>query len=314
MKQIAILLLVGIIFSSCGESDMQSAKSPMPHSQTEASGDILLGDTDSRSMESAEESAPNNNQERELASALSTKSSDPNNDKRKVIAEASIKIQTETLEKEIISLKTEVNRRRGHVHKYNISKEVVRQEEVKQNQDSVLVIKEIAPIANMSVRIPLQQADSFIFHMLTYGHKISQFNLNEDDITETVYETQAIGNVYDKSVRTSDAKKGVKNVSFDNDNSIASIRKKAESARLNHKTNYLWFEVELEGGREFSKQMIAGDEIFRSPFSTRILDGFKNGWYMLSEIIVVLFNLWPLLLFGLLGIFLYRRYRPRIAS
>lgn len=308
MRRFSILILISLVFASCGDvSEHRAADSTHDLGSPSLSKSPELSEADGLTMNAAEESS-----DEEFAAAITSKSADPVQANRKTIANASIKLQTDALEKDIIHLKEDINRSEGHVYQYKIDKETYRQERIPQKNDSVLVVKEIIPTATLSVRVPTKSADSFVYQMLNYGERITQFYLNEEDITESLFESQAIATVYDKSSKTHKRKNSVNNVQFDNNNSIESIRQKVASARMTHKTKYLWFEIELEGSKQFSKRMIAGDEIFHTPTSVRLQTSLKNGWYALSEVVFALLNLWPLLILGLISLFLYRRYRPNI--
>ena len=61
-----------------------------------------------------------------------------------------------------------------------------------------------------------------------------------------------------------------------------------------------------------SRQEIMASEknsnAYKPNLGIQILDSFKNGWYILESIFVFLINLWPFILIGLGGFFLYKKY------
>jgi hypothetical protein len=61
--------------------------------------------------------------------------------------------------------------------------------------------------------------------------------------------------------------------------------------------------------RETIKQeMIANEKSYRQNIGSQILDSLKTGWFMLEAIIAFIVQLWALILMGIIGFLVYKKY------
>jgi hypothetical protein len=70
--------------------------------------------------------------------------------------------------------------------------------------------------------------------------------------------------------------------------------------KLDYKTNFIWFDIALNGESFIDKKIIASSKNYRTPFYVSTLKALDSGWYLFSQLLVSLLHLWPFVLLGLL--------------
>jgi len=76
---------------------------------------------------------------------------------------------------------------------------------------------------------------------------------------------------------------------------------------LNHKVGYSNIQLELYQTVEYRDE----PEVYEITFMDRASNGFENGWSIITTLLLVLVNVWPLLLLTILAIVFYKRWSKR---
>ena len=90
-----------------------------------------------------------------------------------------------------------------------------------------------------------------------------------------------------------------------NDNSII------EKLSLEDQINFSTITLQLYQNETIKQEIIASEkdsDAYKPNLGIQVIDSLKNGWYILETIFVFLINLWPFLLIGFGGFFLYKKY------
>lgn len=276
MKRIALplvfLALIAVTFTSCGDMAYESSKSPI---------------TDSYS---SEESAYNEND-------------------RKVVKTAQISLNVDHLEQSIIQLKSFLKPIKGYVYNYQIENHSYQTDQYQKNMDSTVSVQKVTPEGNLSVRIPIAVADSFINFVLNGNAQIASLKISDDDITENLWEKKQIANVYDGSKKT--IKKSNKQIAYNNNTAIDAIKAKALAAKMDYKTKYLWFDINMSAKPFYETNTTIAAKNYRTPIHIAFANAIVTGWHICEDIILALVTIWPVLLLLGLVLFMIRRYRLR---
>ena len=199
IQYIAVILFSIILFSSCGDAQYQQSESVATAS--------VQGSDDSFSETVKEEEG------------------------RDIIKTATISLEVEHLEKSILQLKTFLQPINGYVYNYEINNETYTEDSYQKNMDSMVTVEKIVPRSNLSVRIPIAYADSFINYILNADAEIASLKISDEDVTENVWEKNQVAQVYDNSGTAQKHKGNAKNISYDNNTSIDAIKAKATAAK-----------------------------------------------------------------------------------
>lgn len=235
---------------------------------------------------------------------------------RTVIKTAQISLQVAQLEKSILDLKTFLRPLNGYVYKYDITNHRNETDQFQKNMDSLVTVEKILPHSNLSVRIPVAHADSFINFILKSDAQIASLKIGDDDITENLSEKKQVAAVYansKKAQRTGRAQKDAKeNIAYDNNTAIDAIRAKAAAAKMQYKSQYLWFDIDMSAQPFYATKTTLAAANYRTPLYVSLVGSLSTGWYVFADIMLALLTIWPLILIGLIMFLVYRKYRLRL--
>ena len=233
-------------------------------------------------------------------------------DNRKIVKTANISLKVDHLEKSIIDLKSFLKPIKGYVYNYEINNESYTEDSYQKNLDSSVVVERIHPKGNLSVRVPIAEADSFINFVLRSDATISSLQINDEDVTENLWEKKQVANVYSNSGKAQKQKGNSKNINYDNNTSMNAIKAKAMAAKMNYQTKYLWFDINLSA-KPFYKSITAiAAKNYRTPIHVGLANALIKGWHICADIILALVTVWPVLLLLGLVLFLIRKYKVRM--
>ncbi|GAK94574.1 hypothetical protein JCM19298_147 [Nonlabens ulvanivorans] len=77
---------------------------------------------------------------------------------------------------------------------------------------------------------------------------------------------------------------------------------------LNHKVGYSNIELQLYQTVQFREDPV----VYEVTFKDKALSGFKNGWSIVTTLLLILVNIWPLLLLFIAALFFYKRWSSRV--
>jgi PBP1b-binding outer membrane lipoprotein LpoB len=217
---------------------------------------------------------------------------------RVIIKTANLSMDVNHVEQSVKEFQHLVNGLNGHIFHINLKNEKRSTREVKASLDSTLLIHEIHPYAMLKVKIPASQGDSFVHAVLNMKGTVVDFQVDENDVTETISEKKelmlasASGNP--SAVKSTDA------YYADKDRKEEYIQRKSAFSKMAYQTKFLWFDVELSGLNYASQQMISSAQNQRTPFYVRAAEALRNGWYGFSIFLAGVLSIWPFILCGVL--------------
>jgi hypothetical protein len=223
---------------------------------------------------------------------------------RMFIKTADIKLNVKNIEEEIQLFQQKVNALNGHVFHYEINNNRSLEKEFQQSLDSSYQIYKVEPIGFMKVKVPVSQTDEFVQYVLSKNGVIEHFSLDEEDVTEDLQEKKELIGV---EVKTAVKKPTIASKEYNNNNNEEKIIRKADFKKLVYKTNFLWFDIALNGDTFIDKKIVASSKKYRTPFYVSALKALDNGWYLFSQLLVGLLHLWPFVLLALLILVVIRK-------
>lgn len=223
---------------------------------------------------------------------------------RTVIKTADIKLNVKNIEQEIQSFQDKVNALNGHVFHYEINNNRSLEKEYQQSLDSSYQIYKVEPIGYLKVKVPVSQTDEFVQYVLSKNGVIEHFSLDEEDVTEDLQEKKELVNM---DMKTSVKKQTIASNEYENNTQEEKIKRKTDFKKLAYKTNFLWFDIAMNGNTFMDKKIVASSKNYRTPFYVSALKALDNGWYLFSQLLVGLLHLWPFILLSLLILLVIRK-------
>lgn len=192
------------------------------------------------------------------------------------------------------------NRYNGLVMHHQMASEVENTENIRISNDSIRQVTVYKTTADMTVKIPSANLEDFMNHVgrmavLTISRKM--------DIEDKTFDyTSAQLKVKNRKEWVAQNNKQDKEAAKDPDAVLALKDGMVDTQVNNLKTDaavkYSTIVLSFYQDKTISKQLIANDDpsAYHPPFFSRLLMALANGWYIFSEIILGLANMWMFVL------------------
>ena len=238
----------------------------------------------------------------------------------KFIRTADLKFKVKSVIKSTYNIEELTAHMGGFVTYTELSSNIDDSETKSVSADSSLIITHYTVINSITLRVPntkldstlklisanidyldhrIIKADDVALQMLSNNLAIKRSAKNESRITK------AIDNRGKKLNETTTAEEVVVNKQEQADNArIANLS-------LRDQMNFSTINLVIYQRQAVRHELIANDKNikeYESGFGTKILDSISNGWNMLEAVIVFIFNLWGLVLLGVIIFVLYKLY------
>lgn len=188
--------------------------------------------------------------------------------------------------------------------------------------DSSLEVIHYSVVNNMTIRVPNVKLDSTLKAIATLVDYLEYRTIKADDVALQIkanQKTQARALNNGKRVRLAIDNRGKKLNETTNAELLASDRRKeADDAAISNlsledQVNYSTVSLALYQRTETRQLMIANDnsDKYRSGLGLRLWESVKTGWHFVEDIFVFFTRLWLLILMGIAGFVIYKKYRAK---
>lgn len=256
-----------------------------------AAGVLILGACKNQATResSFEESSP----------GVGTASSTKNASSRQVIKTAALELQVENVHEEVAQLQQLIQSLNGHVYHYEMksNREFLNEQEV--SLDSTRHTYRLQPIAELKVRIPAKQGDTFIHAMLKNNAAIEHLLLDENDITDQLVLNETL------NASNSTLNKDPDEDQLQMQNQMA--QRKVDNQSLQYKSAYLWFDIQLQGRAQNISHLLATKHVHHTPIGIRLFHALQGGWQILATLVSACLYIWPIWIVGVILGFLWRK-------
>ena len=238
----------------------------------------------------------------------------------KFIRTADLKFKVKSVIKSTYNIEELTARMGGFVTYTELNSSIDDTETKSVSADSSLVITHFTVTNSITLRVPntkldstlklisanidyldhrIIKADDVALQMLSNNLAIKRSAKNESRITK------AIDNRGKKLNETTTAEEVVVNKQEQADNA------RVANLSLRDQMNFSTINLVIYQRQAVRHELVANDKNikeYESGFGTKILDSISNGWNMLEAVIVFIFNLWGLVLLGVIIFVLYKLY------
>lgn len=229
-------------------------------------------------------------------------------DSVKLVKTASIHFKVKEVEKSTKAISEAARKFGGAVHYQSFRSPQTGRKELQVSDDSLMVITTLSPQADLTVRVPSINLETFLFEVTELGYHTEDILLKIDDKSLLYLENDLRRKNRISAVRTKRPKP-------DSTINWQTLRVKDETVAqyianktIDAEAAYSTIQLSLFQNAIVNKELIANYAIndYQLPLSTRIGQSFYKGWEAFLSLVVALLHLWP---FALLGVGLYFAYR-----
>jgi hypothetical protein len=252
----------------------------------------------------------NNANNKEISSALTDTISFTGlaGDSVKLVKTAAINFKVKDVEQSIREISNLSRQYGGMLVHQNFESVEGERNELKRSSDSLLVITSFTPKADVTVRVPSEQLEDFIFHITQLGYLTvaSQIDVNDKSLS---YLQNFLKQQNRNDVLSQASKKGEKvNKVATIDLRDEAIEKQIANRAIDADVNYSTVNVNIFQNPLIKKEIVANYVIsdYRLPFSQRLVISISAGWYSFLAFVLAVVHLWMFLVLAILAYTLYK--------
>ena len=246
------------------------------------------------------------------SAAVETKNSD-----RKFVRTADIKFKVKNVANSTYAIENTTNKFGGFVTYTNLQSTIIDKSETKISQDSTLEITNFRVENNITIRVPNIRLDTVIKTIAKQIDFLEYRIIKADDVSLQMLSNQLTQNRtesqekrLEKAIDAKGKKLNEVLAAEDNLNTKKEQKdnSKIENLSLQDQVNFSTLTLQIYQRETIKEEMIANAKTYRQDFGSKILDGLISGWYVIEGIIAVVAQLWSVILIGIGGYFIFKKY------
>jgi hypothetical protein len=239
---------------------------------------------------------------------------------RKFIRTADIKFKVKNVTQSTYKIENITNKFGGFVTYTNLQSTIIDEFETKISLDSTLQTIRYNVENNITIRVPNKRLDTVIKSIAKQIDFLDYRIIKADDVSlkmlsNQLSQTRSASN--EKRIEKAIDTKGKKiNDIMEAENTLANKKEQNDNAKLENlsiedQVNFSTLTIKIYQNESVKQEITASTKdsnYYKPNIGIRILDSLKSGWYVLLNLIVLLFEIWWLLLLAIGGFFLYKKY------
>jgi Domain of unknown function (DUF4349) len=271
-----------------------------------------------KKAESAAETAYESNDIAVDTSMVSSSAAvEPKNSDRKFVRTADIKFKVKNVANSTYAIENTTNKFGGFVTYTNLQSSIIDKSETKISQDSTLEITNYRVENNITIRVPNTLLDTVIKTIAKQIDFLEYRIIKADDVSLQMLSNQLAQTRnenqekrLEKAIDTKGKKLNDVTAAEDNLNNKKEQKdiSKIENLSLQDQVNFSTLTLQIYQRETIKEEMIANAKTYRQDFGSKILDGLISGWYVIEGIIAVVAQLWSVILIGIGGYFIFKKY------
>lgn len=242
---------------------------------------------------------------------------EPKNSDRKFVRTADIKFKVKNVANSTYAIENTATKFGGFVTYTNLQSTISDKSETKISQDSTLEITKYRVENNITIRVPNIRLDTVIKTIAKQIDFLEYRIIKADDVSLQMLSNQLTQNRtenqekrLEKAIDTKGKKLNEVIAAEDNLNTKKEQKdnSKIENISLQDQVNFSTLTLQIYQRETIKEEMIANAKTYRQDFGSKILDGIISGWYVIEGIIAVVAQLWSVILIGIGGYFIFKKY------
>jgi hypothetical protein len=255
------------------------------------------------------------------STAISSSAAVENKDsKQKFIRTADIKFKVKNVVKSTYAIENATQKFGGYVTYTNLQSNIQDQIKTKISQDSTLETTKYTVENNITIRVPNTQLDTVIKTIAKQIDFLDFRVIKADDVSLKLLANQLSQKrsaTTEKRVEKAIDAKGKKiNDIVEAENTLANQKEANDNTTINNlslqdQVSFSTITLQLYQNETVRQETMASEKesaAYKPNLGIQIIDALKSGWYILEAIFVFIVNLWPFILIGSVGFFLYKKY------
>ena len=240
--------------------------------------------------------------------------------KRKFVRTADLKFKVKSVTKSTYAIENIVSKQGGFVTFTDLKSNVSDKSETQVSQDSILETTRFTVDNTITIRVPNTQLDTVLKAMAKEIDFLDSRLIKADEVSLQLLSNQLAQKrltKHQKRLENDIDSKGKKLKEINEvENNVLDKETESDSALINNlsledQVNFSTVTLYLYQRESIKRELFANEKnsnSYRPNIGLQILESLKTGWYMLEYIIAFVTQLWSLVLLGVLGFFIYKKY------
>jgi len=202
----------------------------------------------------------------------------------------------------------------GMVMHHQMAANIENSQDIRISDDSLMRVSAFNTNADMTVRIPSEKLEDFMNHVSHLGIYLTARQMDIADLSLDYLSDKL--KIQSRAELVAQQKAG--KVVIKDPQKVLWLKDDLVDGQINNRridaaVKYSTISLNFYQSNTIVKEMIANDDpsAYQLPFFKRLLMAFANGWFMFTELILGLANLWVFVLAGVGLFMLYKVYRKR---
>ena len=287
-----------------------------------------VADTAMEEMVIVEEVSISDNQSHSPETYISSSAAleNPGDTTRRMIRTANIKFKVNDVIQATYSIENIVVKNNGFVENTNLTSQINRTKETPIKEDSTLLTTYYTVLNTLILRIPNTQLDTTLKEIAQFVEFMDYRVINAQDVTLDLLSKrmeQSRLARYDSRMTSAIDNQGrrLNDVSGAEDNLLYRQAQADEATLANlqilDRIKYSTITLSLYQNQSIKYEVIAKEKTIKpysTPFGTRFIDALKFGWNIVVEFSLFLFNIWSIILIGVLAFLGLKYFKKRISK
>lgn len=242
---------------------------------------------------------------------------------RKFIRTADIKFKVKNVPKSTYAIENATVKFGGFVTYTNLQSTVLEENETKISQDSTLETTRYRVENNITIRVPNTQLDTVIKTIARQIDFLDYRIIKADDVSIQMLANELSqtrnsnqGKRLEKAIDTKGTK--LKTI-VDAEEQLALKKEQKDSEKISNLTlqdqvNFSTLTLQIYQRETVKNEVVLNEKnvnTYRPHIGIQIVDSLKTGWFILETLIAFAVQLWSLILIGIAGFFLYKKYAKK---
>ena len=230
-------------------------------------------------------------------------------DEVKLVKTAGLHCKVHDVEKSTRAVSAIAQQFGGMVFNLSMEYEETGRNELPLSADSLMIVTVATPQANMTIRMPSQNLEAFMYGVADIGYFTKSSTLNIDDrslqyLENNLKQQSRTAVITGSSLRRDKSFTHTRAIQVKDD----VIDKQLANKSIDAQVNYSTVSLTLYQNQVIRKEVVANYAVadYQLPFSQRLGNAISNGWQMFQSFLLVLAHLWMFVFITAGGYFYYR--------
>lgn len=234
----------------------------------------------------------------------------------KIIKTADMRFRVKDVQATKEKLSTAIKSEGGTVAEFSISSNIQNTEKVRYSTDSLLELVSYRTEGFVTAKVPSDKLDDFTNKIAKMAVFIDQQSLKMDDQSINYLANQLKNQNRVEAVDQLNKHANKKSNNVETSLSLKDdyVDKKIENLMIDNKVKYSTITLNFYQDNTVKQMIVENDNLsdFRPAFFTRLWLSLQTGWVIFVETILTLANLWVLIVLGIVGYVLFKRYKKKL--